>query len=92
MKKEVIIVPNGEKLVEEIPKILEIAKNKEIYLDVELTKQLKRKFSTVFAGKYNLFVESEFDGFNRVVLIRIKLRAYYKKPEKTEGIILILTK
>lgn len=90
MKKEVITVPNGEKLAEEIPRLLEVAKNKEIYLETKLTKKLERKFSTVFAGKYNLFVEDESEGFNRVLLIRIKLRAYYKKPENPEGKILIL--
>lgn len=90
MKKEVITVPNGEELAEEIPRLLETAKNKEIYLDAKLTRKLERKFSTVFAGKYNIYVEEEVEGFSRVLLIRIKARGYYRKPENPEGKILIL--
>lgn len=90
MAKEVITVPNGDVLAEEIPRLLEVAKNKEIYLDAKLVQKLEKKFSTVYAGKYNLFLEEESEGVNRVILIRIKLRAYYHKPDNPEGQVLII--
>ena len=93
MKKKVIYVQKSELLADEIEKILEKRRKQRkksdinIYLDEELSRQLVKKFNTVYVGKYNFFLGEKHFGFKQILLIRIKTCGKYvaKSFEDTES-------